>query len=591
MRRWTRAFSRALRGLALALFAASFAGGAAWGQGEGLRLASPREVMQTFLDSMVAYRTQGHERFLDKAVAAFEQPGAETPELARQLYGALNRVEYVRYESIPGVGDAALEGGRVRHVFGPPPSDSEALVEIEFVRLGEAGWRISSATAAAIPATWERVQHLQLIDELPLLSRLHVRIRDAVPAALKKRVFVIEGWQWIGLLLLAFAAAVLDRVARVLAAIALRRLARGERLDEESVAGFGRPIGLLAAALVFAGALPILDLEPEILGPLDIAAAFVAAVAGVWAAYRLVDVLCGFLQARAARTASKFDDVMVPLLSRTLKLFVAILGGVYLASKWTDDLWGIVAGLGVGSIAIAFAGRDTIENLFGTFTVLLDKPFELADYVVVGGIEGTVEDVGFRSTRIRTIKDTLVTVPNRTFVTSDVENFGRRRWRLLRTALALTYDTPPEKIEAFCAGVRALIQAHPHTHKDGYFVYLHEMNAHSLDVLLQVGLEVPDRGTELRERHRLLADVLRLAERLNVGFAFPTQTLHVAKPEDLEHPDRPASDGAGGAHGRAIAKAIAAESLRSLGGPGALPPLLQDPADPHARGSVTEAGR
>jgi MscS family membrane protein len=404
-------------------------------------------------------------------------------------------------------------------------------------------------------------------------------------------MFVLEGWQWLGLLVLACLATILDRIARVISGVVLRRLARGQKLDAESVAGFGRPIGLLVAALVFSAGLPVLDLEPQILSPLDLAAAFVAAVAGVWAAYRLVDVGCGYLQSRAAATHTKFDDVLVPLVRRTLKLFVAILGAVYLASKWTDDLWGVVAGLGVGSIAVAFAARDTIENLFGTFTVLLDKPFELGDWILVGEIEGTVEEVGFRSTRIRTFYNSVISVPNRTFVTSEVDNMGRRRYRRIRTMLSLTYDTPPEKIEAFCAGVRRIVQSHPYTRKDYYHVYLNALGAHSLDVLLYAFVECPDWGTELREKHRLFADVLRLAERLEVDFAFPTQTLHVARPEELEHPDRPASDTDGARRGEEAADLVLADSLRPFGGRGAKPPPVASNADPHARrGSEDGAG-
>jgi len=554
-------------------------------------LASPRKVMETFLDNMVAFRNQGHGRFLEDAIGAFEEVQPETPELAKQLYDALNRVEYVRYEDIPGVGDAALAQERVTQVFGPPPAHPGAIVEIEFVRIDGAGWRISNETAFGIPAMWQRIGELPLIDDLPLIARLHVRIRDALPAALQTRVFVIETWQWLGILMLVLVATILDRIARVTAGTVVRRVARGETLDKGSVDGFCRPIGLLIAAVAFSAGLPVLDLDPDILSPLDIAAAFVAAVAGVWAAYRLVDVFCGFLLARAAGTSSKFDDVLVPLLGRTLKIFVAIVGAVYLASKWTDDLWGVVAGLGVGSIAIAFAGRDTIENLFGTFTVLLDKPFELGDWIVVGSNEGSIEEVGFRSTRIRTFYNSVITVPNRTFVTSDVDNMGRRKYRRIKTMLSLTYDTPPEKIEAFCAAVRRVIEKHPYTRKDYYMVYLNGLGAHSLDVLLYAFLECPDWGTELREKHRLFADVLRVAEELEVDFAFPTQTLHVAKPEDLEHPDRPKSDRDGERLGMEVADRIVEATLRPYGGPGAKPPPVTALDDPHARrGSEVEAG-
>ena len=304
-------------------------------------------------------------------------------------------------------------------------------------------------------------------------------------------------------------------------------------------------------------------------------------------ALRLVDLFCGYLGRRAAATDNKFDDMLVPLLRRTLKFFVVVIGLVYIASKWTEDLWGLVAGIGIGSIAVGFAARDSIENLFGTFTVLLDKPFQVGDWILIGDLEGTVEDVGFRSTRIRTFYNSLISVPNRTFISSNVDNMGQRRYRRIREVLGLTYDTPPEKIEAFCEGVRRIIATHPYTRKDYYHVYFNGFGPSSLDVLLYCFVETPDWSTELREKHRLFADILRLAERLEVSFAFPTQTLHVAKPEDLEHPDRPASDVEGASTGRRAADEIVEKSLAPYGG--SKPPPVMIGGDPRDdRGSADE---
>ncbi len=584
--------------LLLSLFVALFAGTAAFAQ-EGdpeevkYRWTSPRDTMRAFLDGMVEYNAHGQERYRDQALSALDFEGEDAARYAAMLYDAFNRVEYVRYEELPGRGAPEIADGTYRRVFGPPPSDDSARIEVEFVRGADGVWRISSETVLRIESVWERVRDLPVLEELPFLSRIHYRIRGALPASLTGRAFVLENWQWLGLVVLAFLAVLVDRLVRAITAVVLRRLAKGEHLilEDESIEGFGKPMGWLFAALVFGFFLPALDLEPQILSPIDIAAGFVATVAGVWAAYRLVDVFCGALAERASHTDNKFDDVLVPLIRRTLKIVVAIVGAVYLASKWTDDLWGVVAGLGVGSIAVAFAGRDTIENLFGTFTVLLDKPFELDDWIVVGSNEGTVEDVGFRSTRIRTFYNSIITVPNRTFITGDVDNMGKRRYRRIKTMLALTYDTPPEKVEAFCAGVRRIIATHPYTRKDYYHVYFNEFGDSALNVLLYAFLECPDWATELREKHRLFADILRLAEGLNVGFAFPTQTLHMAKPEDLEHPDRPASDPDGERVGREMADAIVEKTLAPYGGRGAVPPPAEVLADGRvSRGSEEEAG-
>jgi len=316
---------------------------------------------------------------------------------------------------------------------------------------------------------------------------------------------------------------------------------QGKRVHfkEGTLRNFERPTSLLIISSVFVFSLPMLDISPQINTILDIAASLVLVIAGIWTIYRLVDVICEYWAERAKGTETKLDDILVPLVRRTLKLTVLVLGLVFIASRLTPNLWSIFAGLSIGSLAVGFAAKDSIENLFGTFTVLMDKPFALGDWIQIGDIDGNVEEVGFRSTRIRTFYNSLITVPNSQFISSPVDNYGARRYRRVKTMLSLTYDTPPEKIEAFCEGIRQIILNHPYTRKDYFHVYLNEFAGSSLNVLLYCFHEAPDWSTELRERHRLYLDVIRLAEKLKISFAFPTQTLYMAKEEDLQHPDNP----------------------------------------------------
>jgi MscS family membrane protein len=292
----------------------------------------------------------------------------------------------------------------------------------------------------------------------------------------------------------------------------------------------------------------------------------------VWATYCLVGIACWPLQVRAHRTESRFDDMLVPLLRRTLKIVVIVVGFVFVVSKMTGDVWHVLAGLSIGSLAIGFAAKDSIENLFGTFTVLMDGPFKIGDAVRVGDIEGAVEAVGFRSTRIRTGEDSLITVPNSRFISSHVDNLGQRRSRRIQMVFGLTYDTPPEKIEAFCEGIRELIRVHPHTAHLNYHVWLSNFGSSTLDVEMTCVVALADHATFLRERHRLFLDVMRLAKRLDVAFAFPTQTVWTARPEDLLHPDSPPDSVQAVLRGRAEAKALTDQTIQPLGGK---PPLVR----------------
>ena len=212
-------------------------------------------------------------------------------------------------------------------------------------------------------------------------------------------------------------------------------------------------------------------------------------------------------------------------------------------------------------MAFAFAAKDTISNLFGSLTVILDHPFSIGDWVVIDGkIEGTVVDVGMRSTRIKTFYDSVISIPNGMLTNVQIDNMGKRNFRRYSTKLGVQYDTPPEKIEAFCEGIRQIIIGHKWTRKDYFHVYFNGMGASSLDILLYVFWEVPDWKSELAERHRLLLDILRLGNEMNIDFAFPTQTLHLQQSEATVHKDRPSIDESY-AFGQALAKNITEQPM------------------------------
>ncbi len=196
----------------------------------------------------------------------------------------------------------------------------------------------------------------------------------------------------------------------------------------------------------------------------------------------------------------------------------------------------LLGSLAVAGVGFSFAAKDTVENFFGSVAVVLDRPFDIGDWVVIDDTEGIVEHVGFRSTQVRTFYNSQVTIPNANLVRAVVDNYGRRQYRRWMTTLALQYDTPPETLVAFTEGVRELIRTHPYTRKDYYQVWCNEFGPSSLDILLYMFFEVPDWNTELRERERFFLDILRLAERLGVQFAFPTQTLHLHSGDAGEAP-------------------------------------------------------
>jgi MscS family membrane protein len=548
---------------------------------------SPRAAMKAFIEGMRRYWFQQsfEDEDLQQALSALDLRGEEAApeqlrELAIRLYEVLNRVARVDLASFPlTVGEPSCS---------VTLRDARGLgsgVVLDFTRVAggpEAGgvedWRLAKSTLARVPEWWQRFGARSVVRELSevtaedeatltKMQRLGLELERRVPGALRDRTLLLENWQWLALALVSLFGVLLGRLVSFVLRRVTARLVSSERvsIDRGVLAGFERPFSLFVMVWMILFARPAMRLGLVYAEVIDLGCAFFLAITGVWSAYRLVDLVAHLLQKKALQTANRFDDMLVPLMRRTSKLFLTLAGAIYVASYISDDLYGVVAGLSIGSLAVGFAAKDSIENLFGTVTVLMDKPYQLGDWVRVGDIDGSVEEVGFRSTKIRTFYNSVITVPNSRFIAAHVDNMGARRYRRIKTMVTLAYATPPLRIEAFCEAVRELIRKHPYTRKDYYHVYLNELSASSLDVLVYCFVETPDWSTELREKHRLYLDILKVAAGLGVEIAFPTQTLHVAKEAA---PLDPLADDVRGAErmGRELADLIVREELEPFGG-------------------------
>jgi len=244
--------------------------------------------------------------------------------------------------------------------------------------------------------------------------------------------------------------------------------------------------------------------------------------------YKIVDIVAMYFAKLAEKTESTLDDQLVPLLRKTLKAFVVIIGTLYVLKEGLQvDIVPFLTGLSIGGLAFALAAQDTIKNFFGSIMIFIDKPFQVGDWITSGDVDGTVEEVGFRSTRVRTFRNSVMYIPNGKIADATIDNHGLRQYRRFYTTLTVTYDTPPHLIQAFVNGLRKIVENHPDTRKDYYNIYFNNLSAYSQDVMFYVFFEVPNWTEELRSRHELLISIVTLANQLGVRFAFPTQTLHM----------------------------------------------------------------
>jgi len=220
---------------------------------------------------------------------------------------------------------------------------------------------------------------------------------------------------------------------------------------------------------------------------------------------------------------SSIDSQLIRLMLRLLTIIVAVAILVRGADRIGLPAYSVLAGLGVGGLAVALAAQQTLANLLGSLIIMFEKPFAIGHAIKLKDIEGTVESVGFRSTRIRTPSNSLLTIPSSQLVNSPIDNMEMRQYRQVKTILNLTYDTPHEKIEDFLEGIKYILLTQPETRKDKIQAVLYDLGPDSLNILLNFFLQVPDRATELNERQRVLLDILSLAETKGIRFATPPQ--------------------------------------------------------------------
>ncbi|MEE8452393.1 MAG: mechanosensitive ion channel family protein [Thermoguttaceae bacterium] len=257
-----------------------------------------------------------------------------------------------------------------------------------------------------------------------------------------------------------------------------------------------------------------------------------------WYAFNLVSVVEVVLMRITAKTTSTLDEQLVPLIRKALRVFLVVIGAMFIVDNvFKQDIGAWLAGLGIAGLAVSLAAQDSLKNLFGSLTILLDQPFQLGERIVFAGHDGVIEEIGFRSTKIRTPKGHVVTIPNSNIVSDPVENIGRRQSIRRSMNLTITYDTPREKIEQAVQILRDILEEddirepiHQVINGSEYppRVYFNDFNAESLNIFVIYWYAPPAYWDYMDHGQRLHLRIFEEFEKAGIEFAFPTQTLYLA---------------------------------------------------------------
>lgn len=247
--------------------------------------------------------------------------------------------------------------------------------------------------------------------------------------------------------------------------------------------------------------------------------------------FKLIDILAYYLHQEAKKSKSTLDDQLVPLIIKSLRILVGMLGVLFILENFGYDITSLLAGLGLGGLAFALAAQDTVSNIFGSITVFSDKSFQLGDWISIGDVEGTVEEIGFRSTRIRRFDQALVTVPNSQFIKGGVVNYSARKKRRIEFSLGITYGTSVSKIKEVVKGIEKIIQEDDKFDHSFYMVKFTDFGAFSLNIYIYCFTKTTVWADFLTVRGEFNLKIMELLEELGVEIAFPSQTIYLNTPE------------------------------------------------------------
>lgn len=249
-------------------------------------------------------------------------------------------------------------------------------------------------------------------------------------------------------------------------------------------------------------------------------------ISSVRIALGVVDFVAHVFSYRASLTDDKLDDQMVPFLKELSKILVIIACVfIIMGAVFNMNVATIVAGLGIGGLAIALAAQDTLQNLLGSFTIFADKPFIVGDLVHIEGYTAVIEKVGFRSTVLRTLDKTLVIIPNKKMIDNPLENLTLRNLRRVEFSIGLTFATSAEVMKSICVQIKEFINNHENTNNDAIVVF-NTFNTSSLDIKILYFIEIVEYDRYMQIKDEINYKVMEIVMNNNASFAFQTSTLY-----------------------------------------------------------------
>jgi small-conductance mechanosensitive channel len=482
------------------------------------RRATARDAMRSFAAGFTDWDGSGRQQVLDTLdLSGFsDATRAYEGELAAAyLNEAMDRIGQVVPQEIPDDPQSRVPYTVFSHSAGAmvlTPASSASASDA-------AGWRFSADTVRSARELYTAIEDMPEVEggALPDVPSTYMRlrrwVRDVSPF-LFTRVGPVEAWQGVGVLALLTASFAIAFAVGWFVLTILRWAVGGRQVVAERE--FRWPLRLALAFLLYHFAVPVLGLPEHAKRISTGATDVILALAVMWGGWKLIDTFGAGAARRAEATAGTLDEIVVSLVMGALK-FILLAGGLlFIAQALSLPYEGVLAGLGIGGLAVAFASKETLSNVFGAGILVADRPFRRGDWIEAGEAKGTVEHVGIRSTRIRTADDSLLVVPNGKLADATVNNLGTRRHRVFKAKLLVGHDTLATALAAFMDGLVALTTNLPHVRPGSAKVGVTSIGPDGVEVELTCCLDVRTTDDERADRTALMLEVLRLADRMRI---------------------------------------------------------------------------
>ena len=324
---------------------------------------------------------------------------------------------------------------------------------------------------------------------------------------------------------------------KFLEVVVIRRLVRlfsktSFRYDEMVVEALGKPLSafvivgcVYGATLLIAGDMQLSDAVRLLIRKSYLVA---VGIILVWGAYRLVDVFAQYLDDIASKEDDTVKGQFVPVIKQSLRLFTLIIGSLTILSSLDVDIKALLGGLGIGGIAIALAAQDAVGNFIGTLSIFTDRPFKVGDWIIVGDkVDGNVEQIGFRSTKVRTWPKTLMSIPNKVLATEIIDNWSRMPKRRVKMTVGVTYSTTADQMEELLKRIRQLLKDDEGVDSSFFLVRFTDFGSSSLDIFLYYFTRSIKWDEHLAVRERVNLHLMRIIREMGLSIAFPTRSIHL----------------------------------------------------------------